>query len=64
MTNVNNLTVDNQFFINTINSIMKKQTVAAVDEIEVISRHFTDLKDYIYDPEVVSDGKHLVHDVK
>jgi hypothetical protein len=64
VTTVSNLTVDNQYFINTVNNIVKKQTVAAVDEIEVISRHLTDLKDYIYDPDGIQEGKHLVHDVK
>lgn len=44
--------------------MVKTQTVAAVDEIELISRHFTDLKDYIYDPDDQQEGKHLVHDVK
>jgi hypothetical protein len=56
VTNVSNLTIDNQFLINTINNIVKKQTVAAVDEIEIIPRHLTDLKDYIYDTADISEG--------
>lgn len=46
---------------------MRKQNVAAVDEIEVISRHMSDLKDYVYEVEDIKtqDGaKNLVHDVK
>jgi hypothetical protein len=38
--------------------------VAAVDEIEVISRHMSDLKDYVYEPEDIDTSKILVHDVK
>jgi len=31
--------------------MLKVQKIAACDEIEVISRHMSDLKDYIYEPE-------------
>lgn len=64
VTNVKNLTTDIQFYINCVNDIMRKQNVAAVDEIEVISRHMSDLKDYIYEPEDIDASKILVHDVK
>ena len=30
--------------------MVKTQRIAACDQIEVIYRHYTDLKDYIYEP--------------
>ena len=48
-TNVSNLSMNVQFLINTITNEIKNQKIAAVDDIEVISRHMSDLKDYIYE---------------
>jgi hypothetical protein len=38
--------------------------VAATDDIEVIPRHMSDLKDFIYVEDNVIQGGNLVHDVK
>mgnify|MGYP006893261417 CR=1 FL=1 len=63
--NVSLLNMNTQFFINTIKNEVKNQKVAAVDEIEVICRHMSDLKDFIYEPGSQSKvGTHMVHDVK
>ena len=51
LTNIKYLQQDTQFFINTVNKMLKVQKIAACDEIEVISRHMSDLKDYVYEPE-------------
>ena len=62
--NVSLLNLNTQFFINTIKHELKHQRVAAVDEIEVICRHTSDLKDYIYDPGEQITGAQMIHDVK
>ena len=56
-----------QFYINTIKNMMRVQKIAATDEIEVISRHMSDLEDYLYEQELadqsneLSDIKQLFH---
>jgi|DEB0MinimDraft_12_1074336.scaffolds.fasta_scaffold135621_1 hypothetical protein len=62
--NVSLLNMNTQFLINSIKHELKNQRVAAVDEIEVICRHTSDLKDYIYEPGEQISGTHMVHDVK
>ena len=53
--NIKNLNKDSLFFINTVNSMLEKQTVAAVDQIEVVARHMSDLKDYLYEHDSILD---------
>ena len=43
---------------------MKNQKICSVDEIEIISRHMSDLKDFIYEPETKGFGAQMVVDVK
>jgi hypothetical protein len=36
--------------------MMKVQRIAAVDEIEVISRHMSDLEDYLFEPALTDES--------
>ena len=62
--NVAQLNLNTQFLIKTVKSEFKNQKVAAVDDIEVICRHFTDLKDFIYEQQDLVPGAQMVHEVK
>jgi len=60
LTSIKYLQPDTQFLINTVNQMVKTQRIAACDQIEVIYRHYTDLKDYVYEQEEA----HTKHEVE
>lgn len=64
LTNVQNLNENCQFFIGTVKKMLEDQKIAAVDEIDLVSRHFTDLEDYLYEPEPTTIEEGFVKDIK
>lgn len=64
LTNVANLNEDCQFFIKTVKQMLEEQKIAAVDEIDIVSRHMTDLEDYLYEPEQQVTEKNFQLDIK
>ena len=48
---LNNLTVNIQYYVRKVRELTRTSQAAAVDGIEVVQRHYQDLKDYLYEPE-------------
>ena len=59
-----NLDDKNQYFINSVTNIINSQQVAAVDSIDIVYRHMTDLQDYLYMAEETVVDKSAQQDVK
>ena len=59
LTSVKYLQPDTQFLINTVNQMLKTQRIAACDQIDLIYRHHTDLKDYIYEQAEAHSGQEV-----
>ena len=45
----NDLTLNNQFYLKSISSFVNNSKEAAKEGIEVIQRHYQDLRDYLFD---------------
>jgi mannitol-1-phosphate/altronate dehydrogenase len=55
LTNLKHLSNENQFFVSSVKNMLKAQRIAAVDEIEIVSRHMCDLQDYLYEDDSLAD---------
>lgn len=44
--------------------MLEEQKIAAVEEIDIVSRHMTDLEDYLYEPEQQVEDKNFKLDIK
>lgn len=51
LTNIKYLHQDIQFYLKTIKQLLNKQSIIAKDDIELVSRHCSDLDDYLYEYE-------------